>query len=133
MIQVPETGREIPVGDGSLVTMNIGDNVTAASNTNITIRCPVSGVPTPSVTWTKDGVEVVGEDEVSITNENALVIQEAQSEDSATYTCKVESEFGKESLSSIVRIKGQCCLLLFMYAVGRTTLNSWISTNDASP
>lgn len=49
IIEIPETRKEIPVGDGSPVTMDIGDNVTAASNTSITIRCPVSGTPTPVV------------------------------------------------------------------------------------
>ena len=63
MIQVSEPGREIPVGDGSPVTINIGDNVTAASNTTITIKCTATGVPTPSVTWTKDGVKIVPGDE----------------------------------------------------------------------
>ena len=111
VIDVPESGREIPVGDGSPVTMNIGDNVTAASNTTITILCPVSGVPTPSVIWEKDGAEVVGGEKLSIINENNLVIVGAQTEDSAKYTCRVESEFGKESLSSIVRIKGHCLFL----------------------
>ena len=107
MIEVPESGQDIPVGDGSPVTMNIGDNVTAASNTTITIRCPVSGVPTPSVTWTKDGRKIVEGVKRSIRNGYMLVIKEAEPEDSAEYSCTVESEFGKESLSSIVRIKGQ--------------------------
>ena len=108
MIKVQETGKDIPVGDGSPVTMNIGDNVTAASNTTIAIRCPVSGVPTPSVTWTKDGIKIVEGEKLSITKENVLIIHEAESEHSAKYTCSVESEFGKESLSSTVRIKGKC-------------------------
>ena len=106
MIEVPDAGEDIPVGDGSPVTMNIGDNVTAASNTTITIRCPVSGVPTPSVTWTKDGKEVAEGEKYFIKNGNVLVIKGAEPEDSAEYSCTVESKFGKETLSSIVRIKG---------------------------
>ena len=89
------------------MTMNIGDNVTAASNTTITIRCPVSGVPTPSVTWAKDGVEIISGEEFVITDNNSLVIKGAGIEDNAKYTCLVQSEFGKDSISSIVRIKGQ--------------------------
>ena len=110
MIDVPKAGQEIPVGDGSPVTMNIGDNVTAASNTTITIRCPVSGVPTPDVAWQKDGVPLVAGEKISIINENLLVIREPEGDDSGKYTCSVESKFGKDSLSSIVKIMGKCSI-----------------------
>ena len=106
-IEIPETGREIPVGDGSPVTMTIGDNVTAASNTTITIRCPVSGVPTPVVTWEKDGVQVFLREKIDIADDNTLVIKEAQVQDSAKYTCIVENSFGKDDTSSIVKIIGK--------------------------
>ena len=86
--------------------MNVGDNVTAASNTTITIRCPVSGVPTPAVTWQKDGVRVIEGDRFSITNDDTLVIKASEVEDSAKYTCNAQSEFGKDVASSIVQIIG---------------------------
>ena len=107
MIEVPKSGREIPVGDGSPVTMNIGDNVTAASNTTITIRCPVSGVPTPFVTWTKDGAEITPEEEISFTDDNLIIIKAADVEDSVMYTCTARNEFGRDDTSSIVRIIGK--------------------------
>ena len=106
VVTVPQRGKEIPVGDGSPVTMNIGDNVTAASNTTIFIRCPVSGVPTPSVTWTKDGKKVVESKKLYIGSENMLVIRGAENEDSAKYSCITENEFGRETISSTVVIKG---------------------------
>jgi len=105
-IEIPETGRDIPVGDGSPVTMNVGDNVTAASNTTIIIRCPVSGVPKPVITWQKDGVQVVLREKIYIADDNTLVIKEAEIQDSAKYTCIVENSFGKDDTSSIVNIIG---------------------------
>ena len=105
-IEFPDTGREIPIGDGSPVTMNIGDNVTAASNTTIIIRCPVSGIPTPAVTWEKEGVQVVEGTRINIHDDNTLVIKEAESTDSANYTCIVENSFGKDDASSAVQIIG---------------------------
>jgi len=106
VIDVPKPGRNISVGDGSPVTMNIADNVTAASNTNITIWCPVSGVPTPAVTWEKDGVLVVDDDDrVSIREDNSLVITGA--EENTEYTCKVSNVAGKDSLTSIINVIGQ--------------------------
>ena len=109
-IDVPDTGREIPVGDGSPVTMNIGDNVTAASNTTITIRCPVSGIPTPAVTWEKEGVQVGEGTRINIDDDNTLVIREAEPKDSAKYTCIVENSFGKDDASSTVQIIGELTL-----------------------
>ena len=106
MIEVPKPGRDIPVGDGSPVTMNIGDNVTAASSTTITILCPVSGVPTPVGTWEKDGVLLLHDDDrVSVREDNSLVITEA--EENADYTCKVSNVAGKDSLTSIINVIGQ--------------------------
>ena len=101
------SGRDIPIGDGSPVTMNVGDSVTAASNTTITIRCPTSGVPTPTVTWKKDGVQIVEGDWFSITVDNSLVIKGAEVKESAEYTCMVQSAFGKDETSSVVRIIGK--------------------------
>ena len=114
MIKLPEPGREIPVGDGSPVTMNIGDNVTAASNTTIFIRCPVSGVPVPVVTWQKDGVPVTAGGKISLMKEKPqLIIRVAKGVDSGKYSCTVENNFGKDSLSSIVRVMGKCLIQVF--------------------
>ena len=94
------------MGDGSLVKMNVGDNVTAASNTTITIRCPVSGVPKPSVTWQRNGIQITEGSRFSIGYDNTLVIKGAISPDSSKYTCTVQSEFGKDNTSSTVLIIG---------------------------
>jgi len=108
VIEVPEPGRDIPFGDGSVVTMSIGDNVTAASDTNITISCPVSGVPTPVVTWTKDGVPIVDGGRIIFAENNTLVMEHVELDDSAKYTCSAQNLFGKDEASSIVRIIGLC-------------------------
>ena len=88
--------------------MNIGDNVTAASNTTITIRCPVSGVPTPAVTWLEDGAQTIGGDKFSMTDDNSLVINDVETKHSAKYSCIAQNEFGKDEASSTVRIIGTC-------------------------
>jgi len=111
VIEVPKYGQDIPLTDVDAVTMNVGDNVTAASNTTITIRCPVSGVPTPAVTWQKDGVQIIGGDKFSMTDDNSLVINDAEIKHSAKYSCITQNEFGKDEASSTVRIIGECCFL----------------------
>ena len=88
--------------------MNIGDNVTAASNTTITIRCPASGVPTPAVSWQKDGARVTQGETLFFTTDNSLVIKNGDVDDSAKYTCSIQNNFGKEEISSVVEIIGKC-------------------------
>ena len=107
VIEVTKPGKKIPVGDGSPVTINIGDNVTAASNTTITIRCPVSGIPTPDVTWERDGEQATPSGRFSISSDSTLVIKEAAVDDSAEYTCSVKSVAGTDSESSTVEIIGK--------------------------
>jgi len=108
VIEVSNYGKDIRLDDVDAVTMNIGDNVTAASNTTITIRCPVSGVPTPAVTWLEDGVQITAGDKFSMTDDNNLVINDAKTKHSAMYSCTAQNEFGKDEASSTVRIIGAC-------------------------
>lgn len=81
--------------------------MTAVINTSVTIRCNASGVPIPTVTWTKDGKKIVKEDRYSIQDDSSLLIKDSKKEDTARYTCTVESVAGKESASSTVQIIGK--------------------------
>ena len=92
--------------DRSPIMLNVGDTVTALTNTSITIQCPTSGVPTPTVTWTKDGQEIPSEGSYKAQDDGSLVISEAKVEDSAQYTCNANSVTGKDSKSSTVRVAG---------------------------
>ena len=115
VVITPEKTTTIDVKDRRPITMTIGDNLTALTNTSITIQCPTSGVPTPTVTWTKDGQEITNDDRYTVEDDGALLISEAMEEDSARYTCIADSVTGKDSASSTVKIAGKlflclCCL-----------------------
>ena len=97
----------IEAQDRSPISLSIGDDVTALTNTNITIQCPTSGVPTPTVTWTKDGEQVPGDDRYIVQDDGSLLISEAFEEDSAQYTCFADSIIGRDSVSSKVQIVGK--------------------------
>ena len=92
--------------DRSPITLTIGDNVTALTNTSITIQCPTSGVPTPTVTWAKVGQEILSGGRYAIQEDGSLLISEADEEDSAGYTCTADSVAGKDRASSTVQIVG---------------------------
>ena len=87
--------------------MTIGDNVTALANTSITIQCPSSGVPTPTVTWSKDGQEIHSGGRYTVQDDGSLMISKADLKDSAQYTCTADSIAGKDSASSTVQIVGK--------------------------
>lgn len=98
--------KTLEATDRSPVTLNVGDNVTALTNTSVTIRCPTSGVPIPTVTWTKDGLEIPSGGKYKVQDDGSLVISETDAWDSAQYTCTADSVTGKDSKSSTVRVSG---------------------------
>ena len=106
--------KAIEAQNQSPLTMTIGDNVTALTNTSITIQCPTSGVPTPTVTWTKDDQEIPSEGRYMVQDDGSLLISEADEEDSARYTCIADSVGGKDSASSTVQIVGKRDCLYYM-------------------
>ena len=107
VIDIPEKPKTIEAQDLSPITLTIGDNVTALTNTSITIQCPTSGVPSPTVTWTKDGQEIPSGGRYTVQDDGSLLIREANEEDNARYTCTADSVAGKDSASSTVGVLGK--------------------------
>ena len=99
--------QAIDAKDQSPITLTIGDNVTALTNTSITIQCPTSGVPTPTVTWTKDGQEIISGARYKVHEDGSLLISAAAEEDNARYTCTADSVAGEDSASSTAKIVGE--------------------------
>jgi len=97
----------IEAQDRGPITLSIGDDVTALTNTSIAIECPTSGVPTPTVTWTQDNQEITNNDMHTVQDDGSLLISEAIEEHSARYTCIADSIIGKDSASSKVQIVGK--------------------------
>jgi len=102
--------------------------VTALTNTSITIHCPTSGVPTPTVTWTKDGRDIPAGGRYTIQDDNSLMISKADVEEGARYTCTADSVAGQDSVSTDVQIVGKkreyVSRALFTHRFRRQTLIS---------
>jgi len=103
--------KSIEAQNRNPITLNIGDDLTALTKTNVTIDCPTSGVPRPTITWTKDGRILRDDGRYTIQIDGSLVIDEAEVEDSARYTCNADSINGQDSASSAVQIVGELNLL----------------------
>ena len=114
VVKISEQQKTIEAQDRSPVTLFIGDNVTALTNTSITIQCPTSGVPTPTVTWTKDGEQITSDGRYTVQDDGSLLIKEADEQDSDRYTCSASGGAGKDSASSTVNIVGKV-LLVFRF------------------
>ena len=106
-IITPEIPKTLEPKDLSPITLKIGDNVTALTDTSITIQCPTSGVPPPSVTWTKDDQEILGGDRYKVQDDASLVIDYADENISGRYTCTSSNVAGNSSASSVVQIVGK--------------------------
>ena len=64
-------------------------------------------MPTPTVTWTKNGQELPSGGRYTVQDDGSLLISEADEQDNARYTCNVDSVAGKDSASSTVQVVGK--------------------------
>ena len=106
-IDISDEPTSMEAQDRRPIILVIGDNLTALTNTSITIHCPTSGVPTPTVTWIKDDQEISGGGRYTVQDDGSLLISEADEDDSARYTCTAVNVAGKDSVSSTVQIIGK--------------------------
>lgn len=91
--------KEAPVVSEHLKDVHIGLDQT------VTLTCVVNGVPTPEVTWYRNGVVLK---EKTITYENGAakyVITKTTKESSGTYVCKAANEVGSVESSCKVVIE----------------------------
>ena len=107
VIKIPGKPTTTEAQDRNPITLAIGDNVTALTNTSITIQCPTSGVPIPSVTWTKDDQSIPSGGRYTTKSDGSLLIVGSREDDSAKYTCTAISVAGEDSASSTVKIQSK--------------------------
>lgn len=68
--------------------------VVGAVHGQVVVECEVHGVPTPSVTWLKNGEVIVPSDYFQLVAGNSLRILGLVREDDGIYQCLVDSEIG---------------------------------------
>lgn len=107
MIRIPGKPTTIEAQDRNPITLDIGDNVTALTSTSITIQCPTSGVPTPTVSWTKDGQSIPSGGRYTTKSDGSLLIASSREDDSAKYTCTAISVAGEDRASSTLKIQSK--------------------------
>ncbi|KAM6944598.1 hemicentin-1 [Lycodopsis pacificus] len=75
-------------------------DVSAPMGEELTLECRATGIPTPRLSWLKDGVTLDGSDarHITVTSDGStLTLLRLTPEDSGTYTCLAVSPAGQES------------------------------------
>ncbi|PFX12806.1 Tyrosine kinase receptor Cad96Ca [Stylophora pistillata] len=69
-----------------------------AYNSSLHFNCSLSGIPTPEVLWTRNGV--------NLSNNNALTIVRARLNDSGQYTCSAKNSEGSNNTTFWIEVAG---------------------------
>ncbi|XP_055367591.1 hemicentin-1 [Betta splendens] len=84
----------------TILNSNHPSDVSAPMGEELSLECRATGIPTPRLSWLRDGVALVGSDTRHITmtpDGSTLTLRRLSPEDSGTYTCLAVSPAGKES------------------------------------
>uniref|UniRef100_A0A8C7YK96 Roundabout guidance receptor 2 n=1 Tax=Oryzias sinensis TaxID=183150 RepID=A0A8C7YK96_9TELE len=86
-------------------------NQTQALGAVSVFRCQASGDPEPTVTWRKNGANLLGKDpRFSVLEHGSLQIQNSRLSDAGLYTCVATSSSGETSWSAYLDVRGLHCL-----------------------
>ena len=92
---------KLPLSNKTSVDVSIGSDVTVITHTRVNITCEASGVPTPEITWLRDGVLLTSE-----TN-SSLVLIITTLYDAEQVTCFAENLAGNATLSTNIDAIGK--------------------------
>ena len=67
-------------------------------------RCKASGIPTPSITWERQGFDLP---KGALVRNGLLTIPSAGPEDAGTYTCKAVNGEGEDSANVLLEVTGK--------------------------
>ena len=85
------------------VRVNIGGSVESEVWKPIDIKCPHFGVPTPEVSWFRNGKSLTEDDDIIIKGSGEVLrIPFVRMNDNATYICEVSNGVGRKAMGEIV-------------------------------
>uniref|UniRef100_G3SN47 ADAMTS like 3 n=1 Tax=Loxodonta africana TaxID=9785 RepID=G3SN47_LOXAF len=97
--------RNITKPEHSHLSAVVGGVIEAALRANVTIQCPVKGVPEPNVTWLKRGGSL--SDNISLLFNGSLLLQNISLENEGTYVCTATNALGKAMATSVLHLLEQ--------------------------
>lgn len=94
--------RNITRPEHSHLSVVIGGIVEAPLRANVTIQCPVKGIPQPNITWLKKGGSL--SDSISLLFNGSLLLQNVSLENEGTYVCTAINPLGKAKATSVLHL-----------------------------
>uniref|UniRef100_A0A8D0L1A5 ADAMTS like 3 n=1 Tax=Sphenodon punctatus TaxID=8508 RepID=A0A8D0L1A5_SPHPU len=85
------------------LSVTVGGIIVARIGTNITVACPVQGVPQPKVTWRKKGGPPRNNSFLVLNG--SLYLRNASYENAGTYTCTATNALGKAVATSVLQLR----------------------------
>ena len=80
-------------------------NVTVAPAANTTLECSVTGSPTPSISWYKDGLQLMPDSRRQQQSSGSLLISNVQNSDIGRYHCIATNTAGSiQSLTAVLQV-----------------------------
>lgn len=112
LINVPKNGKVFPVSVTTPAILNVGDNITGLTNNTIQLKCPVSGIPKPKITWSRNGKEILTGGRYNIDGSGTLIVVQLNKEDAGLFSCHAHNRFGKDSRTTKVDVAGKYRILI---------------------
>ena len=85
------------------VRVTIGGSVKVKFGSQLDIRCPHFGVPTPEVSWFRNGKSLTEDDDFIIKGSGEVLrIPFVRMNDNATYICEVSNGVGRKAMGEII-------------------------------
>ena len=84
------------------------EDINAAIGETLSLSCNTSGVPSPSVSWFKNGQQLIsGTGTVRVGLDHTLTLTGVQEGDSGAYQCRTSNKAGIALASAAVIVRGE--------------------------
>lgn len=93
--------RKQEILDRVSLNLTIGEKLTILDKSNVTVECVATGVPQPSLSWSKDDIKLKS------SQTSLLQLSNVALKDAGRYTCTAENFLGFVSHSTVLSVRGK--------------------------